>query len=293
MGLRFRTRGFTLVEILVVLVIVGILLAMTMALTRGISAAQKRSLTATRLANVDAALVQFVMQQKRLPCPADGRKDATDPLVGSEGPGGGAGGCTALQHGVVPWRAIGLSETDASDGWDRRFTYRLDPALAALNGMDMYWCDPAGTETSPPAPAAPRACNAACSSTPATAISFCTQPGDFLKNRGLTVRHKNVPPTVTLMDPTSAPNSGAAYVVISAGESGGGAYLSSGQISTGLVGEGAGEALNRADAPFVSNIATYFVDDSVSEGLDHFDDLLSRPSVLAVISKAALGPRSH
>jgi prepilin-type N-terminal cleavage/methylation domain-containing protein len=69
---RRATGGFTLIETVVVLLIFGIILAMAAALTRGVVASQKRSLTATRIAGVEAALVQFVQQQRRLPCPADG-----------------------------------------------------------------------------------------------------------------------------------------------------------------------------------------------------------------------------
>ena len=75
---RRATGGFTLIETVVVLLIFGIILAMAAALTRGVVASQKRSLTATRIAGVEAALVQFVQQQRRLPCPADGTTPASN-----------------------------------------------------------------------------------------------------------------------------------------------------------------------------------------------------------------------
>jgi hypothetical protein len=38
-----------------------------------------------------------------------------------------------------------------------------------------------------------------------------------------------------------------------------------------------------------------YVDDSLMEapGASHFDDIVSRPTILAVVSKAGLGPRAH
>ena len=281
-----RFRGFTLVEILVVLVIVGILLAMAMALTRGITAAQKRSLTATRMAAVDAALVQFVMQQRRLPCPADGTIASGMPNAGVEAPTTGAP-CTGAQaNGVVPWVTLGLSEADATDGWDRRLTYRVGNApapavsLAGANAMDMSKCDPAGTGDIDPATGL---CNAACIS---TALGSCTRPDKFVLNRGLEVRSIV---GSKQMDPAAA--TGAAYVVVSHGESGGGAFLNSGQLGTSTTTDGTEEAKNYANLA----IQAYYVDDTISDaaGANHFDDIVSRPSVLAVITKAALAPRSH
>lgn len=286
-------RGFTLIEIVVVIVILAILIAMAAALTRGVAAGQKRSLTATRLATVDAALVQFVTQQKRLPCPANGTLLSSDANAGVETARTAAAGCTTnLQDGVVPWRALGLSETDTSDGWDRRLTYRVFPGLAADNAMNMTWCDPGGTAAAAVAPN--NACNAdgTCSSASAATLLNCTPPNLFLANKGLEVR--NVAGTVLMNPAVTAPHTGAAYVVISPGETGGGGYLSSGQLGSSSTGDGTEEMKNYASLPY-AGIATYYVDDSLSEGSGaaHFDDLVLRPSLLGVVTKAGLSPRSH
>ncbi len=283
-----RTTGFTLIEIVMVLLIFGIVVAMAAAITRGVAASQKRSLTTTRMAGVDAALVQFVQQQRRLPCPGDGTKASSDNNAGVEMRAAGA--CTAnQQNGVVPWRTLALTETDATDGWDRRLTYRLDPALGLDGGMDISWCDPAGTKVVVP----PALCSNACLGTDMTT---CTRPVDFLRGRGLTVR--NVAGTAVLMDPQASPSiippTGAAYVLVSHGESGGGAYLNSGTLAASAVGEGNEEMKNFASLPYTVGV-TYYVDDSLQEapGVNHFDDVMSRPSISSVSSKAGVGPRSH
>lgn len=278
------SRGFTLVEIAVVLFIVGVLIAMAAAVTRGVSAAQKRALTATKMAAVDAALMQFVQQQKRLPCPGVGTLASTDNLVGLEGARNGATGCTGnQQNGVVPWRALGLSESDATDGWDRRLTLRIDPALAADNAMNLSWCDPAGTG---PVVAPNNACNSACTN---TSLANCTAPNLFLANKGLQVR--NQAGTVLMNPAVGPPYTGAAYVLVSAGETGGGAYLGSGNLGATTGTDGTEELKNYASQA----IQPYYVDDTQSDtpGATHFDDIVSRPSILAVATKAGLGPRTH
>ena len=291
MGPR-RFTGFTLIEIVVVIVILAILIAMAAALTRGVAAAQKRSLTATRMAAVDAALVQFVMQQKRLPCPADGTLPSSNSAAGAEvacvDAATGASIAPNQQNGVLPWKALGLAEADATDGWDRRLTYRVFPALAAPNGMNMSLCDPAGSGA---VGALPNLCNTACVS---TNLTLCTSPTNFLLNRGMQVQ--NLAGTVLMNPATTNPHTGAAYVLISAGESGGGAYLSSGTLAASTAGDGTLEATkNYATIAFANNAATFYIDDSLAEvnTTAHFDDIVSRPSVLAVVTKAGLGPRSH
>jgi prepilin-type N-terminal cleavage/methylation domain-containing protein len=273
-------RGFTLIEIVVVLFILGVVVAMAAAVTNALTASQRLSTTTTRMAAVDTAIVQFVMQQKRLPCPADGALDSTAGSAGVEAVPDATTGCPDETRGVVPWRTLGLSETDATDGWNRRFTYRVQATLAADKALDMSWCDPAGT-------GGPQgtACNPACTS---SALGSCTSPSSFLSNKGLTV--KNVAGT-PIMNPGGTPSTGAAYIVISAGSTGGGAYTSSGVISPSTTTDGTEEAKNYANLA----IGGYYVDDSISDGggTTHFDDLVSRPALLTVINKAGLGPRSH
>ena len=97
-----------------------------------------------------------------------------------------------------------------------------------------------------------------------------------------------------LTTPPGSAHNGAAYVLISHGESGGGGYLNTGIISSSNTTDGTEEQKNYANVAY--NAATsYYVDDSINAiaGVGHFDDLVSRPSVLTVISKAGLGPRAH
>jgi prepilin-type N-terminal cleavage/methylation domain-containing protein len=285
MGTRRSFSGFTLVEIVVVLVIVSILIAMAAALTRGVTAAQKRSLTATRMAGVDTALMLYVQQQKRLPCPADGTKPSSDTNAGKEERNAGAGTCNSnQQNGVVPWRTLGITETDATDGWDRRLTYRVASDLVADSAMDMSACDPAATDMTS---IGTNTCvSASCSN---ANLSACVHPKRFVKTRGLEVRDVS---GTKLMDPAIDPYTGAAYVVISAGESGGGAYLGSGNLGASTRKDGTEEKVNYADKA----LQTYYVDNSIVDddsGTGHFDDAVSRYTIIFVANKAGLGPRSH
>jgi prepilin-type N-terminal cleavage/methylation domain-containing protein len=295
-----RLRGFTIVELLVVMVIVAILVAMAAMITRGVTAGQKRSLTSTRMAAVDVALAQFVALQKRLPCPADGQLPSSNGGAGLEAPPDAANGCTSQVRGVVPWRTLGLAEQDVTDGWDRRLTYRLFPLLGATNAMDMSMCDPAGSaDVLNVGCTGSATCCASCSSATAPLLAACTLPLKFLQSRpGLEVQSLS---GVKVMDPTLTPPTGAAYVLISHGETGGGGYLSSGvqAASTIFDNDGTREKLNYADAEVrvaPNPPPLYYTDDGIADApgaATHFDDVVSRPSVMTVINKAGLGARTH
>jgi type II secretory pathway pseudopilin PulG len=274
-----RAGGFTLVEIAVVLVIAAFMIALFISLGTGLLSQQRRQTTVNRLAAIDAALVQYVQQQKRLPCPANGTLD-----VGTAGAGGevnrdAALGCTDQTNGVTPWAALGLAESDVVDGWGRRITYRVTAILAADNRMNMSKCDPAGTSG-----LVGGVCNTACTSAD---LSTCTAPSTYLNTKGLTVQ--NVAGSV--LTSTASPNTAAAYVLVSHGETGDGGYLSTGVLYGSCGNAGTKEQQNCANAA----LQAFYVDDQISDvtGATHFDDMVLRPTILSVITRAGLGPRSH
>ncbi|MBX3714381.1 MAG: prepilin-type N-terminal cleavage/methylation domain-containing protein [Burkholderiales bacterium] len=296
-----RPEGFTLVEIAVVIVVLSLLLAMIAGIATALLGQQRREATRQRLTGVETALALFVSQNRRLPCPADGRIASTAAGAGDEARNAGTGACqiggaaNVQTHGVVPWRTLGLAEQDATDGWGNRLTYRVAPELTLAGAMDYTACDPGASVTG----GTPSACASPCPS--GTWPAGCTHPTDVTRTKGLKVRTNNA--VVTLVMDSGAPvSTGAAYVVISHGENGVGGYGNSGLLQSGSTPSGTLEAANNhanvafahATSAAMTN-ASAFVDDFPSYNADasHFDDFVLRPSILAVATKAQLGPRAH
>jgi len=119
-----RSTGFTLVEMAVVVLLMGIVLTMGM---RMLQATQENAaLSETRLKQdrIKVALIGFFRTNGRLPCP-----DAALPPTGVE-----PASCLALAgRGVLPWRELGLSVGDVQDGWSNFFTYRVANATPATS----------------------------------------------------------------------------------------------------------------------------------------------------------------
>jgi len=121
-----KTSGFTLVEMAIVLVIIGLLLGgMLMPLSAQMD--QRRiSETQKALDEINQALLGFAIANGYLPCPAD-------PALASGAAGAGqarartTSACTGGNNGVLPWATLGVSETDA---WGRRYTYRVTTVFA-------------------------------------------------------------------------------------------------------------------------------------------------------------------
>lgn len=291
--------GFTLVEIAVVIVVLSLLLAMIAGIATAMLGQQRREVTRQRLAGIETAIALFVSQNQRLPCPANGTLVGTDSNAGVEqfttgtpntcNVGGVAG---SQQHGVVPWRALGISEQDATDGWGNRLTYRVSTHFITAAAMNFTLCDPGGTENSTVALPDPSIgyCLAGCTSTTFTTDpNSCRKPSAATSGRGLRVQNLGGTP---IMDPTITPSTGAAYVVISHGENAAGSYNNQGILQAAVgTDSGTEEAKNAANLA----LQTYYVDDFASypAGTGHFDDFVLRPSILTVAVKAQLGPRAH
>jgi prepilin-type N-terminal cleavage/methylation domain-containing protein len=280
-----RARGFSLVELTVVLVILALIGGVFTSMFMGLYDGQRATTTRNKLAAIDAALVSFAAVNKRLPCPADGAGVAgTEVIVSPDQP------CVNQSRGVVPWVTLGLTATDIEDAWGTRITYRVDPYLARNNAMDMSNCDPAGTGVpstlgTPPKPT----CTVTGGVCAAATLNYCVSPASFLAAKGVEIRDA-VGGTV-LMNPAGAIPTGAAYALISHGENRSGGYGDGGQLLASVKSvEGINESQNRADGSqsYYVDAPQRFVDDA-----SHFDDMVVRPSLMSVIQRAHLGPRSH
>ena len=120
-----RTRGFSLVELTIVLVIVSLL---TGGLLLGIAAQRNAAETSEarrQLENINEALIGYAMANGRLPCPASAALPDSDANAGVAA----TPPCNnAAQHGVLPWVTLGLPQTDP---WGNRFTYTASSAFTA------------------------------------------------------------------------------------------------------------------------------------------------------------------
>ena len=114
--------GFTLTELAIVLVIVGLLLGGMMVPLSAQRDIQKANETQKQLAEIKEALLGFAVIYRRLPCPTT----TADPSSGSYGVEDAA---CADTEGYLPWKSLGISETDA---WGSRRTQTTDPFLG-------YW----------------------------------------------------------------------------------------------------------------------------------------------------------
>jgi len=292
-----RQRAFSLVEMAVVLAIIGLLFFAFVGPTAVALQQRRAGETATKLTTVDTALALFVAQNYRLPCPANGTLDATNSAVttaGFEQINVGITACTLTNQtsGIVPWKTIGLTLADVTDGWGNVMTYRVDESLIRAQSMNLTLCSPAGTAAADATLGAPNLrCEAAC--TTSTFPTSCTSTLAVVAGRGIRVR--DIGGGSPVADPTVTPSTGAAFVVISHGENGAGSYTQTGGLNAGgSPASGTEEAKNAAN---LSNAGAgfYLVENpaNYAAGTSHFDDLVLRKSIIATATKAMLGPRAY
>jgi prepilin-type N-terminal cleavage/methylation domain-containing protein len=119
-------RGFSLLEMAVVVVIAGFLLSGLLGSVAGLQARQREAQTGQQLDEIREALSTFAALNRRLPCPANPGTAATAAGAGVERVPNAAG-CVGGNNGVLPWATLGLAQGDV---WGRRFTYRVTATFA-------------------------------------------------------------------------------------------------------------------------------------------------------------------
>lgn len=118
-------NGFTLVEMAIVLMIVGLLLGgMLVPLSAQLN---QRNNTDTQkaMADIKEAIIGYAMANGQLPCPAD--PSAVTGVTSTAGIARTPPCTGANSTGVVPWATLGVNETDA---WGNRYTYRVTDYFA-------------------------------------------------------------------------------------------------------------------------------------------------------------------
>lgn len=258
-------RGGMLAAAVCALAVAGLIAFAAFALGQGQRTLDHETNLASQLDRIETALANFVAVKRRLPCPADS--------AGAELINTGTGQCTdATQaiNGIVPWVTLGLSEADATDPWQRKFLYRVQPSLVSnlMSLMNMSWCDTAGDKTA--------SSGTALACTPACTGNACMHPSNYLYNKGLPVQDGsggwlNQPaPAWNGMPATIPAATGAAYVLVSRGVN--------------------GAPENNNGAAITS--APIFIDRPRATTPTVFDDVLRHPALDLVLGRANLGPRT-
>lgn len=136
-------RGFTLLELAVVLAIIGLVIAISINAGHGVLESVTRGQNATKLNTLEDALMAFRTVNNRLPCPANPALATTNVNYGKEA--GTPGDCTgtgilldgahSVVEGAVPFKTLGLGEKFMYDAWDHKFAYAVNSNVTAPLAM--------------------------------------------------------------------------------------------------------------------------------------------------------------
>lgn len=126
-----RSRGFTLVEMAMVMMIVSLLLAGLLPMITSQVDQQKYSQTRKQLEEIKEALIGYAIINGRLPCPASDTSNGIESFA--SGSNASDGICSNFYNGFVPAATLGISSAPdnvgnqgyAVDAWGYRVRYAI------------------------------------------------------------------------------------------------------------------------------------------------------------------------
>ena len=128
-------RGFTLVEMAMVLLVIGLVFLIVYPALNAVRVSAQRSLTDSNLQALMRATAVYVQTNGCLPCPAPATTAGTGyGRVRGDTNAAVCGSC-AQPEGIPPFVSLGIPESTAHDGWGRWITMRVDPMLTVNFGI--------------------------------------------------------------------------------------------------------------------------------------------------------------
>lgn len=116
-----NNKGFTLLELSIVLIILGFLTTTSLTVTRGYINYQKHAETKEKIKRIETAINEYVLKNKKLPCPAAINKDYKNATAEEN--------CDATRNvdgvliGAIPADDLGIDKKDLADAWNNKITY--------------------------------------------------------------------------------------------------------------------------------------------------------------------------
>jgi len=112
MSRRIRSNGFTIVELLIVIVVIGILAAITIVAFNGVQERAKINQASSELANMKKAMLAYKVNRSELPPTGDSWNYGSNPPT-----------CTPIESMVAALAAEGFTGISATDPWGNCWGY--------------------------------------------------------------------------------------------------------------------------------------------------------------------------
>ncbi len=274
---RRTSQGFTLIEMAMVLVIVGLVIMIVFPALYAVRLSTQRSVTEANLQALLRATAVYAQANGCLPCPTPALRSGPGfGVVRGDSPPTPACGDCSRPEGIAPFASLGLPAAMAHDGWGRWITMRIDPTLANPPNLTVPPTAACRCEDFPPAKL-PQGCTTA-----GTVDTGCTALG--LSQKGLCSVGPSNTSNMVKVRTIGGNTQYAAAIFVSHGPNGSGAYIA-GPIATGNNGNrlpfratppcsatGGFESCNAKSSPSLGDI--FFNAPPSGNTADPYDDLL-------------------